>query len=292
MGKKKMKPWESGSCPLCKSSEVKRVIYRFSIPGEEKKKTGIVQCGVCSLKYLTPRLSEKNMGKVYSDPGYFDSEDQQGYGNYLQQEDGLRSSFRLFLKELQNMGLTGGSLAEIGCGPGYFLEEAAPFFKVRMGSDMSPEIAAIASSRCDKVVCGNAGTLSGQSGRRFDTVVAISVLEHLYDPGAFLGQCREMTRKGGSVVLVMPDFNSRWRRFMGKRWPSFKLPEHIAYYCPETVRFLAGQAGMEVERIFPYHEAFPLNLVLEKLGVKINIGRIGKTKIFLPGVMMAAVLKA
>ena len=79
---------------------------------------------------------------------------------------------------------------------------------------------------------------------------------------------------------------------MGRRWPSFKIPEHIAFYDKKTLAVLASRAGLELAETFPYHQAFPLGLIFEKLGFRL-LARCRRMKLtlFVPGIMIAAVFR-
>jgi hypothetical protein len=89
-------------------------------------------CNVWSanFRYLSPRWREAEMLTAYADPNYFKGGGEYGYsrqqGSYLDQELSLRLTFKRFIQQLQQHGMTGGHLLEIGCGYGFLLEAAAP----------------------------------------------------------------------------------------------------------------------------------------------------------------------
>lgn len=123
-------------------------------------------------------------------------------------------------------------------------------------------------------------------------VTAISVIEHIYDPVSFLSDCSELLVNGGAIVMVTPDINGFWRHIMGRHWPSFILPDHIAFYDKNTLAFLAFRASMELSAAFPYHHWFPLGLTLSKLGIPLPEKWKGlRTSVMLPKVMLTAVFK-
>jgi SAM-dependent methyltransferase len=231
------------------------------------------------------------MLRVYRTVEYFSNEKATGYTSYTDQETALRLTFRRFLKTLAKLGFTGGSLADIGCGPGYLLDEARRFFNFRMGTDLCLSVTRQASFFCDGTVWGGPADLMAKNVK-FDTVTAVNVLEHLYEPVDFLQKCRLLIKDRGFVVLVAPDMNGPWRKWMGGLWPSFKLPEHIAFYNRESVYRLAILADMQLVYSWYVHEAFPLRLILDKLGLcpRRYRERSGPL-IFLPAVMTAFVLR-
>lgn len=294
--------WEDATCPICKAShpgDDKRALYTFSADTIEVLKGGcgseppaylnIVQCDQCGLAYLTPRPKEEFMCKVYEAPEYFEGGGQGGYDDYLGQKDTLELTFRWFLKKLRQKGLTGGALLDVGCGPGLFLQEARSYFALTVGTDLCKEMAGQASRHCDWAIPG--GPRSAEAHGPFDLVTAIGVLEHIYDPVKFIEDCASLLKPSGHLVLVTPDITGFWRKLMGRKWPSFKLPEHIAYYSPPSMKELAHRTSMNVREVFPYHQAFPLNLVLKRLGITVHSARLTKrVSVPLPWVMMTAVM--
>lgn len=254
----------------------------------------MVRCPGCRLAYLTPRLRPQAAAALYQNATYFAAGALAGYDDYAQQERSLRLTFRAFLGRLKRQGLVGGDLADIGCGPGLLLKEARNMFRIRMGTEMSRDQAACASAFCDGVICGGPEDLVGR-GPRFDLVTAVSVLEHVYEPIGFVKTCARLLKNTGWLVIVVPDMGAFWRRLMGRRWPSFKLPEHIAYYDRCSLAVLAEKAGLRLWTTFAYHHAFPMALVLHKLGFRMSEAhahaRMARLPLFLPRVMVAAVFR-
>lgn len=286
-------------CPLCGNAAVGRPVYRFHTksmslpfpPPEGCEFLLVVRCRGCGLAYLYPRPAETIMSSLYSNSTYYAAQSPGGYEDYFEQEISLRRTFRRFLIALCRRGLTGGALADIGCGHGYLLDMAQPFFDKRMGTDMCPEVAERGSALCDGVVCGGLCDLA-KIGERFDLVTSVGVVEHVYEPVRFLKDCSGLIKKGGAVVLVTPDMDGFWRRCMGRLWPCLKLPEHIAFYDKKTLSILGSKAGMELVEVFHYHQAFPIGLIIDKLGFRLlDKGRRMNQSFFLPGVMIAAVFK-
>jgi SAM-dependent methyltransferase len=84
------------------------------------------------------------------DESYFEG-GEVGYSSYVDQEASLRATFRRFLLNLEKRNLTKGALLEVGCGYGYFLNEAKGFFDFRIGTDFSRRAVKEARLRADYV---------------------------------------------------------------------------------------------------------------------------------------------
>jgi len=248
---------ETPDCPLCASPRRSAPRYRFG-------PRGIVRCSECGLYYLSPRMNEAAMIAAYTAPTYF-AGPRQGYESYASQEGALRATYRRLLSHLARRRMTGGALLEVGCAFGFFLDEARPFFDRRVGCDLSEAALGEAAARADTVVLG--GLADVPESERFDCIVATQVIEHIYDPGSFVRVALQLLKPRGWLVLATPNIGSLWRHLLGRRWPSFKIPEHVTFFDARTLALLFVRAGCEDVQRLPYLHAFPLAVVAEKLGI-------------------------
>ncbi len=250
---------EYPDCPLCQSRE-HRLEYDFS-PFQ------VVGCQQCDFRFLHPRPTLEAMLALYSDEGYFHDSSSPGYEDYRSQEQALRLTFRRFLRELQSADATGGELLELGCGLGYFLSEAAPHFQGLTATDysqgaldeISPSLATTHLGGLDAV----------PDGKQFGCVAMIQVLEHIYDPVDHLRAVRDRLRPNGVAAVVVPNYSSPLRWLLQKRWPSFKVPEHVMYFQEASLKKAFELAGYSSTRTLSYPHAFPLSLLLGKFGLKV-----------------------
>lgn len=266
---------EETVCPLCRSADY-RVAYRFD-------PYAVARCGVCGFYYLSPRLAEAAMLDIYRDDDYFEGTEN-GYTSYVEQEKALRATFRRFLDNLRRRGLSGGSLLEVGCGYGYLLDEARRDFSPRVGTDFSAQAVAEARRVADRVYQGGLEQLPPDE--TYDCIVAINVIEHIYDPLPFVESLVAHLAPGGRVVIATPHMGSFWRRLMGRRWASFKLPEHVLYFDSPALARLMQAAGLARVQPLPYPHAFPLALVAAKLNLTL-MGPFGRANCWLPQTMVA-----
>ena len=248
---------ESVPCALCGADRPAAGGYSF---GEYR----VVKCGECGFWYTSPRLTEARMLDHYRDDSYFEGAEGPGYSSYRAQERTLRATFRKLLRDLDRRGMRGERLLEVGCAYGYFLDEARDRFAHRAGTDYSEGAADQARELADAVYLGGLDQIP--EGERYDLIACIHVIEHIYHPRAFVKQLFERLRPGGWMVLACPDMGGFWRPLMRRRWPFFKLPEHVTYFSRPTLTRLLQTAGCDRVEPLPYASYFSLDLIAEKLG--------------------------
>lgn len=271
---------ERPSCPLC-GHEDSKALYERNGQGLY----GIRLCQRCGMGFLSPRPTEESMMAIYQQDDYFKGADL-GYIDYVAQEHALRATFRKLFKTLSTRAEVGGSLLEIGCGYGYLIDEASAYFDYRVGADFSAGAALEAQSRANCVYVGGLDALSETAS--FDWIIASHVIEHVYRPHDFIRGILVRLRPGGQFVIATPDFGSLWRRFMGSRWPSFKLPEHVLYFERSTMLRFLEQCGARHVQFFPYPHAFPVPLIAKKLGIALPFA-LNQYHLWLPGTTLACI---
>lgn len=250
---------EDTSCPVCGSTDARATSY-------DANPFKIKRCNGCDHWYLSPRLAPQDIQRFYESPDYFGGgETGVGYANYDTQERSLRATFAKLLVNLDRHGLMGGELLEVGCGPGYLLDEARGFFDSLTGIELSPPTAKLAEETSGAKVYLSHEALPRDA--QFDLIVGTHVIEHIYEPVAFVRELAQHLKPGGAMVLAAPHMGSLLRYLMGRRWPSFKYPEHVSYFDAKTLADMMRRAGLEVAGRLPYPHAFPLSLILGKLGI-------------------------
>lgn len=270
---------EYPACPVC-GSDRREFPFRLCHPYT------IARCTACGFYYLYPRLIERAMQEAYRQPSYYEG-GACGYADtsYTAQESALRATFKRFLHNLADRRLTGGTLLEVGCGYGYLLDEARPYFDHRVGTEFSVEGAEIARATGAEVFVGGIEQISAE--RKFDCILAVQVIEHVYQPSAFVKQLINHTQPRGHTIIATPDMGGVLRKAMGRHWPSFKIPEHVGYFDFRTLSRLMEKAGVSDVRQLPYPHAFPLGLITAKFGLNIP-SALGCLKVWVPATTVAA----
>ncbi|MRR31052.1 class I SAM-dependent methyltransferase, partial [bacterium] len=145
---------------------------------------------------------------------------------------------------------TSGSLLDVGCATGIFLETmgAAPSWQLR-GVEISEHAARIARDQKNlDVVTGTLEQAKFADGQ-FDVVTLWDVLEHLHDPAGSLKEIRRILKPGGVLVFRVPNGGSLDARLFGPYWAGLEPPRHLFVFDQKTLTAFLSNAGFTVKRM-------------------------------------------
>lgn len=215
-------------CPLCGADDAnlifKRKDLRHHISEEE---FCVVRCRRCSLVYVNPRPTEKEIHRYYPEEFY---------------EVGLTADqvyekleWQLELKYQHVKDLTPGRLLDIGCDKGEFLYYMQKRGWVVQGIDFSPKPPNVFNL---DIFYGdlNAAAYSPQS---FDLVSMWAVMEHVYQPVRMLEEVRSILTQGGRLIVAVTNFRSLPARFMRHD----DVPRHTTLFTKRTLAEMLRRAG-------------------------------------------------
>jgi 2-polyprenyl-3-methyl-5-hydroxy-6-metoxy-1,4-benzoquinol methylase len=146
---------------------------------------------------------------------------------------------------------------DVGCGAGRLGEalKARQSAEV-VGVELSAVAARKAGPRLDRVLVGDAERMEpGFEPEGFDCVVCGDVLEHLREPGRFLGRVRGWLRPGGVVVASLPNarHHSVVTALLGGNWTyeSAGLLDatHLSFFTRRDMLALFEGAGFRVTQV-------------------------------------------
>ena len=144
---------------------------------------------------------------------------------------------------------------DLGCGNGYLVNYLISLGFNAYGTDASEKGISIAKQTNPErffVQDLSTGKLPAELQQlKFDTIISTEVIEHLYDPEAFMAFCKEVLQKGEIIIstpyhgyfknLVLSIFN-KWDKHLNPVW----LGGHIKMWSVKTLSGLLGRYGFTV----------------------------------------------
>lgn len=207
----------------------------FSELGEKRGFT-IVKCAGCGFVYTTPLPCEQELIKAT----------QKKASNFKPHVSISRKiRYRFFASRIKRLFPHHNRirLLEIGCNHGNFLSVLKSDRKfVATGIDLNSAALQYAKSHGLDVL---EGTLESHnfSGKSFDVVVALHVIEHLHDPLRTLTEINRLLSEGGMLITIVPCVTHIKARLAGIKWKYFGPPSHLWYFSPKTFALLLEKTG-------------------------------------------------
>jgi 2-polyprenyl-3-methyl-5-hydroxy-6-metoxy-1,4-benzoquinol methylase len=244
---------EDVSCPLgCKKNDGIILVGRdliHEIAGEFT----VVKCKACGLIRTTPRPTPQSIGLYYPDD----------YGPYI----GTRiEKFNIsFVNKLKRVAkplvnwifdskeeslpkMMPGSLLEVGCASGSFLQKMAEKGWQVQGIEFSEKAAQSARDDGHLVFTGSLEQAPAPN-TEFDLIAGWMVLEHLHDPINCLKKLNEWASPSTWLVLSVPNADTLEFTIFGDKWYALQLPTHLYHFTPKSIEHVLNAAGWRLIRI-------------------------------------------
>ncbi|MBI4198898.1 MAG: class I SAM-dependent methyltransferase [Chloroflexi bacterium] len=227
-------------CAGCGGAEAEVVehLHELSLRKGTWQRWQVLRCHGCDLRYVHPRLHPEALEAIYAGGEY-------GFERPGLDGPGAERYRQRLLDEVARF-RAGGALLDVGCATGEFLAAARLRGWEVQGVELSPYAAALARQRHGLPVF--AGTLREARflAERFDVVTLWDVIEHLPDLRADLEEVRRLLRPGGLLGLETPNWDSIYRRMLGRRWPAYQPRLHLYYFTRASAAGLLARAGFDV----------------------------------------------
>ena len=135
------------------------------------------------------------------------------------------------------------TVLDVGCGIGTFSEKISKAGYDVTATDLENTSKKRSSKGGWKFVQSDILAPAEFSGKRFDAIVALDVLEHIGPDSKALSKMLSLLKPGGTLVLTVPAFPSLYSKLDAKIG-------HFRRYRPEEIRRKVRGAGFDVERVF------------------------------------------
>jgi len=237
----KIQRMEGVNCPTCESNTNNTLIYK------RDDGIGFYKCLNCNIEYASPRLIEKELLQLYEGD---DWKDLSKYDNWSYENWKNNKEFHYYLVQ-ENVKLVkkflnkGSSVLDVGCDIGLtvkLLEENGYYSE---GVEVSSVGAKIAKEKTG-ITVHNMQLRDYQSDIKYDGVLLLDVLEHLYDPIKVLTECGSHMKEGGYIFIHVPHHGGisvKFKRLLHKiglkkGYKHFGFPAHIYNFDKKSLRVM------------------------------------------------------
>lgn len=215
-------------CYLCS-----RKNYRLII---KKSKYSIVKCNNCDFIFTTPTPSKDEIVKYYHRFDYKDS---------LSAEKVIRSDAKRSLKKIAKYVGKKGELLDVGCGRGYFLDEARSVGWNTHGVDTSQLVTDYATKNLHlNVFCSD--IFSFRTTQEFDLIIMNQVVEHFINPEELIKHSTKYLKKNGFLYIATPNVDSISAKVLKGNFDHYLPPEHLSYFSHSTLKRLLEKLGFRI----------------------------------------------
>jgi SAM-dependent methyltransferase len=196
----------------------------------------MVRCMSCGLVRSDPVLDEATLAHLYRESTF----------DYEAETANLKATYGRYLAKLRALSNHQDSLLEIGCGDGFFLDQAlSQGYTTVRGVEPSEAAISGASPRIrDQIVCDVMRPGLFRDGE-FDAVCLFQVFDHVPHPEVVLQACRAALRPGGLILCLNHNVESVSAHLMKERSPIIDI-EHTYLYSPATMRRIFETGGFKI----------------------------------------------
>jgi SAM-dependent methyltransferase len=222
-----------------------------------------VKCRRCGLVRSDPVAPAELLGDLYAHSAF----------TYQDEIADLKRTYGRYLARLDRFGARRDALLEVGCGSGFFLEQAlAHGFRAVRGVEPSREAAGRSAEGIrEAIVCDvmRAGLFAQEE---FDVVCLFQVFDHVPDPGALLDECWRVLRPGGLALAINHNVEAVSARLLGARSPIVDI-EHTFLYSPDTMARIFAAHGFAVRDGGPVYNRYSLRYLTRLLPLPAAVKR-------------------
>ncbi len=217
-------------CIICESSRI--TPFR-----DYYQRCGLVECADCGFVFMEKIPTAEELNRHYSRYSYEGEETISPLT--IKRYHELLDEFEPYRKT--------GRLLDVGCGRGWFLQEAKKKGWEVFGTEYSETAVDLCRSHNIEMYCGalKKGLFPDQ---HFDIVTSFEVIEHINNPNEDLALISQFIRKGGLFYCTTPNFNSAMRYYLKTDYNVINYPEHLSYYTRKTLKFAIEKHGFKCRK--------------------------------------------
>lgn len=203
----------------------------------------------------------ENLGSYYESPEYISHTDSKSsfFDKVYQavKSKAIQNKFKI----LEDIRPTKGLLLDIGCGTGEFLVEGINRGWSILGFEPNDNARQLAIDKGVSMIT----SLDDISDHSVDAITMWHVLEHVVNLEEQLNTLQRILKKGGTLLVAVPNFNSYDAKYYGQYWAAFDVPRHLWHFSQSSIPLLFSPYRLKLIETYPMmFDSFYVSLLSEQ----------------------------
>lgn len=250
-------------CPVCGGHSFSNYLNAEDYTVSHREFT-IQQCNSCYFLFTNPRPNAESIGE------YYESKD------YISHHDDNRSLMNAVYTRVRNHTVEGkvnmlngyakgkGSLLDIGCGTGVFVQACQGAGWHVSATEPDPGARESAAKKLGTTVAESIFS-SALQDKKFDVITMWHVLEHVHLLNETVSWLAEHLAENGTIVIAVPNPQSADAQKYGRFWAAYDVPRHLYHFTKDAMKTLTKKHGLLVMDILPmWFDSFYVSMLSSK----------------------------
>jgi 2-polyprenyl-3-methyl-5-hydroxy-6-metoxy-1,4-benzoquinol methylase len=252
------------SCPICNSSSIQPQLSAKDHTVSQKA-FAIWHCSNCTGNFTQDVPEQEEIGAYYASDNYISHSDtKKGIVNTLYHMVRRRTLVSKRKLVVYETGLQQGSILDIGCGTGAFLDTMKQGRWAITGLEPD-DTARSKAAELYGIHPQEPGKLFELPAASFNAITMWHVLEHVHQLHAYIRQIETLLAPHGRVFIAVPNYTSADAATYKTNWAAYDVPRHLYHFSPKSMEILLAQHGLKLLKVKPmWFDSFYVSMLSEQ----------------------------
>jgi 2-polyprenyl-3-methyl-5-hydroxy-6-metoxy-1,4-benzoquinol methylase len=251
-------------CPICSSNNIAEVLTAKDYTVSQQQ-FSIWHCTNCTARFTQNVPSQEDIGPYYKSDNYVSHSDtKKGLINSLYHTVRKRTLAGKRKLVVNATGINAGTILDIGCGTGAFLNEMKQNNWQITGLEPD-DIARQKANELYNIKPQPSHELYNLNENSFDAITMWHVLEHVHELKAYINKIEKLLKPNGKLFIAVPNYTSYDAQKYAAHWAAYDVPRHLYHFSPTSIEFLLNNTGLQLATIKPmWFDSFYVSMLSEQ----------------------------
>ena len=252
------------NCPVCNSVSIEPALTAedFTVSHE---KFSIWHCNNCTARFTQDVPAQDAISPYYKSDTYISHSDtKKGLVNTLYHKVRKRTLASKRKLITNQTGKAKGTILDIGCGTGAFLNE----MQSSEWSITGLEPDATAREKANtlyNIASQESNKLFELPAQTYDAITMWHVLEHVHELQAYIMQVEKLLAPSGKLFIAVPNYTSYDARLYKEFWAAYDVPRHLYHFSPQSIEHLLNTHNLKLTTLKPmWFDSFYVSMLSEQ----------------------------